>query len=126
MSNPVGVILALVHGDAMTKPSKPRTGRKRPAARRTLPSRRPAEGPNGDARTPSGAPPEGATAGGETERAAFGLFARTRAVALNTPDVRPEVVERTRRLIAEGRYRSDPEAIADRMIREGLLEDLKK
>ena len=110
----------------MTKPSKPRTGRKRPAARRTSTSRDPAQCPNGDARTPSDVPPAGATAGGEAERAAIGLFARTRAVALNTPDVRPEVVERTRRLIAEGRYRSDPEAIADRMILEGLLEDLKK
>jgi hypothetical protein len=110
----------------MTKPSKPRTGPKRQATRRTLAPPKPAEGPNGDARTPSGVPPAGATAGGETERGAIGLFARTRAVALNTPDFRPEVVERTRRLIAEGRYRSDPEAIADRMIREGLLEDLKK
>ncbi len=110
----------------MTKPSKPRTGRKGPATRRTPHSRKAAESPNGDARTPPVAPPAGATAGGEAERATVGLFARTRAVALNTPDVRPELVERTRRLIAEGRYRSDPEAIADRMIREGLLENLKK
>lgn len=110
----------------MTKPSKPRTGRKRQGNRTTLTSRRPPEGPDAAGRTPSGPPPMGATAGGEADRAAIGLFARTRAVALKTPEIRPGVVERYRRLIADGRYRPDPEAVAERMIRQGLLEDLDK
>jgi hypothetical protein len=110
----------------MNKPSKPRTGRKRPANRPTSASRKPGEGPRNGARTLSGRPPAGATAGGAADRAALGLFARARALALNAPDIRPEVVDRYRRLLADGRYEPDLEAVAERMIQEGLLENLEK
>jgi hypothetical protein len=111
----------------MTKPSKPRTGRKRRGNRPTTASRKPTERPGKVARTLSRRPPAaGATAGGAAERAAVGLFARTRVVALNAPDSRPEVVDRYRRLLAEGRFRPDLEAVAERMIREGLLENIEK
>ena len=111
----------------MTKPSKPRTGRKRqenqPAQN---PSRESGGRPNGDSRQPSGSLPEGATAGGDAERASVGLFARARVVARNAPDVRPGVVKHYRRLLADGRYEPDLEAVAERLIREGLLDHFEK
>ena len=110
----------------MTKPSKPRTGRKRRGNRPTLPSRPSAGRPNGDLRRPAAVPPTGATTGTPEERAAIGLFARARAVATSAPCVRLGVVDRYRRLIADGRYHPDLEDVADRMIREGLLENLDK
>jgi len=110
----------------MTKPSKPRTGRNRRVNRPKTTSRNPGERPSGDVRVRSGKPPAGATAGGEAERAAMGLFARARALALKAPDIRPAAVDRYRRLLADGRYQPDLEAVADRMIREGLLENIEK
>lgn len=110
----------------MTKRSKPRTGSKRQGNRPTLPSRRSSERPNGDARPGAGPPPAGATTGTAEERATIGLFARTRAVALNAPDIRPGVVDHYRRLMADGRYHPDLDDVADRMIREGLIENLDK
>jgi hypothetical protein len=82
---------------------------------------------NGDARhaTPPLRPPAGATLGADHERGG-GLFSRALAVARSTPDVRPDVVARYRRLIAEGRYAPDPEAVAERLIREGLEDLLEK
>jgi anti-sigma28 factor (negative regulator of flagellin synthesis) len=38
--------------------------------------------------------------------------------------VREEVVKRLRAAIQSGAYRVDPEAIAERMLAEGLFEDL--
>ncbi len=64
--------------------------------------------------------------GAESGAVAGGLFARVLARAKNSPATRPEVVARYQRLIAEGRYAPDLEKAAERMIREGLLEDLDR
>lgn len=47
-------------------------------------------------------------------------LAKAKEVAKNAPDIREEKVAELRRRIAEGKYRPDPEAIADRMIGDHL------
>jgi len=111
----------------MSRPLKPRPGNKSRVPRSPIPSRRSPHRPRCDARQgdPSGAKPAPrAPVGAESGTAASALFSRARAWAKNSPDVRPEVVTRYKTLIAEGRYAPDLEKTAERMIREGLLEDL--
>ncbi len=52
------------------------------------------------------------------------LLAAALREARRTPEVRAELVARYKRLISEGRYHPDPQKIAERMIRKGLLKDL--
>lgn len=47
-------------------------------------------------------------------------FARAKEVASNAPDVREEKVAELRRKIASGQYKTDAEAIADRMVDQHL------
>ena len=113
----------------MSQPKKPRPGRKSQVPASKTPATRAARPSNGDARhapSPPRPPAVGATFGADRERAGGGLFSRARAGARRTPDVRPDVVERYRRLIREGRYAPDPEAVAERLIREGLDDLLEK
>ncbi len=51
-------------------------------------------------------------------------FQRARDLLSEAPDVREEVVKRLRAAIQSGAYREDPEAIAERMLAEGLFQDL--
>jgi hypothetical protein len=111
----------------MSRPPKPRLGKRSRVPRGTTPSRRSSRRPNGDARhaARNEAPPiPRASAGAESGGFAGGLFARVLSRAKNSPAARPEVVARYKRLLAEGRYAPDLEKVAERMIREGLLEDL--
>ena len=108
----------------MSRPLKPRPGNKSRVPRSPIPSRRSPHRPRCDARRgdPSGTPR--APVGAESGTVTSALFSRARARAKNSPDFRPEVVARYKTLIAEGRYAPDLEKTAERMIREGLLEDL--
>jgi negative regulator of flagellin synthesis FlgM len=45
-------------------------------------------------------------------------MARAKEVAASAPDVREEKIAELRRRIAEGKYQTDPEAIADRMLKD--------
>ncbi|MDP3939405.1 MAG: flagellar biosynthesis anti-sigma factor FlgM [Deltaproteobacteria bacterium] len=53
-----------------------------------------------------------------------GLQKRAGETARSAPDVREDLVAHYRQIIAEGRYHPDPEEIAERMIRKGLLRDI--
>jgi anti-sigma28 factor (negative regulator of flagellin synthesis) len=52
------------------------------------------------------------------------LLATALRQAKRAPGVRVELVARYKRLIERGRYHPDPQKIAERMIRKGLLKDL--
>lgn len=47
-------------------------------------------------------------------------MAKAKSVAQQTPDVREEKVAEIKRRLAEGRYKVDPQAVADRMVDEHL------
>lgn len=60
----------------------------------------------------SGANPQISSRGKEMSQA--------KAVASDAPEVREEKIAELRRRISEGRYQVDPEAIADRMLKEHI------
>jgi negative regulator of flagellin synthesis FlgM len=47
-------------------------------------------------------------------------MAQAKSVAAQAPDVRDERVERLKKMIAEGKYKVDEKAIADKMVKEHL------
>lgn len=51
-------------------------------------------------------------------------FQRARELLREAPDVREDVVRRLRAAVESGAHRVDPEAIAERMLAEGLFQDL--
>lgn len=51
-------------------------------------------------------------------------FQRARELVSEAPDVREDVVKRLKAAIESGAHRVDPEAIAERMLAEGLFQDL--
>jgi hypothetical protein len=111
----------------MSHPPKPRLGKRSRVPRGTTPSRRSHRRPNGDGRQAArkgASPVPRARAGAESGDFPGGLFARVLSRAKNSPSARPEVIARYKRLLAEGRYAPDLEKVAERMICEGLLEDL--
>jgi negative regulator of flagellin synthesis FlgM len=59
------------------------------------------------------------TGGAKSEISARGKeMARAKEVAAAAPDIREEKIAELRRRIAEGKYQTDPEAIAERMIND--------
>lgn len=44
--------------------------------------------------------------------------AKAKEVATNAPDVREEKIQELRRRIAEGKYKVDPEAVADKIVQD--------
>ncbi len=46
---------------------------------------------------------------------------KAKDIAMSTPDVDMEKVDKFRKLIDEGKYKVDAKAVADRMVDEGLL-----
>jgi negative regulator of flagellin synthesis FlgM len=84
---------------------------------------KPALHPKGGRRTEGGA--EGATtargAGAKLEISEKGKeFAKVKAAAVEAPEVREEKIAALRKKIAEGSYKPNNEAIADRMVDEHL------
>jgi len=112
----------------MSHRSKPRGGPKSarsPSSGNSLHGRANGGG-NGDGRRvvagKSGArPSNGSANGGSPEKT---LLEQAGETARNAPEVREELVAHYRKLLAEGRYHPDPEAVAERMIRKGLLRDI--
>src|SRR5262245_34368939 len=51
-------------------------------------------------------------------------FAAANAIAQNTPDTREEKIAELKRRIAEGSYKVDANAVADRMVNEHLAADI--
>lgn len=110
---------------SMSHRSKPRRGpgSRGPSSPKPPPSRR-ANGGNGDgrhARGASEAKPSNGRANGGLEKT---LQEQAGKAARSAPAIREDLVERYRKLIAEGRYHPDPRTVAERMIRKGLLRDL--
>lgn len=116
----------------MSDRSKPRGGPKsrkgagRPSSPDT-PSPSKANGGNGAARhalpaTPGAGPSNGSSNGSNGLEKQ--LLEWAGASARNAPEIREELVAHYREIIAEGRYHPDPEEIAERMIRKGLLRDI--
>ncbi len=113
----------------MSHRSKPRRGPKSPkptSSRTPHPSK--ANGGNGGGRRlgSAGAGEARPTNGSANGNGAFeeGLQQRVSESARSAPEVREDLVAYYRQIIAEGRYHPDPEEIAERMIRKGLLRDI--
>jgi len=113
----------------MSHRSKPRRGPKSPGPSTSkAPRQGKTNGGNGNGRdlgaleTGQARPTNGSANGGAPFEA--GLLERVSETARRVPEIREDLVAHYRRIIAEGRYHPDPEEIAERMIRKGLLRDI--